>query len=344
MLNKIFLFFVFFNSTFALSSVFDGKFTNGYHVSYLNDSFAGYRNPQWMRNLPDQTQLSEISIPGTHNSLSRFGGDIPKTQSLNTQEQLLMGIRYFDVRFDYYNGELHAYHDIFPQHITFDSFLNEVDRFLTMHPSEIILIRMISENNKQTAAFNNRLNEIITKYINTYYEPILSNFTVGEARGKYVMVPVFHAENSPHFEKGNHSIQDKHRFNTNWDLYPKWDYIKAQFERIQHSNKISLNYLSGSGGSFPYFVASGQSSHGTHHPLLWTGIVSNNRYYLPDFPRRSCVFSLCSVYFLGTNQLTTNWINAENSKGRTFKLGIVLSDLPGGSLVDLIIKNNERLL
>ena len=132
--------------------------------------------------------------------------------------------------------------------------------------------------------------------------------------------------------------QDAYNLGTNWDLYSKWEKVKAHFESLEyHAYDISVNYLSGSGGVFPYFVASGKASPQTHAPQLWTGISAVNAWQFPDFPRVSCLGALCSINYAGTNQLTNSWIR----QGRFEKLGIVVADFPGGALVDAIIQHNR---
>lgn len=43
-------------------------------------------------------------------------------------------------------------------------------------------------------------------------------------------------------------------------------------------------------------------------PLLWTGNYDCNSGSYPDFPRLECFLGACSIYFLGTNQLTAQWL------------------------------------
>lgn len=73
----------------------------------------------------------------------------------------------------------------------------------------------------------------------------------------------------------NFEIQDEYHLSTNWDLYDKWTKVKDHLTNANNSDpsnrKTFINFLSGSGGSFPYFVASGQSSPGTNAPRLLTG-------------------------------------------------------------------------
>src|SRR5438874_2499396 len=65
---------------------------------YSHDSSIGYNNSDWMGALPDQLRLSELSIPGTHDSMSFHGGDAVQTQSMPLSTQLESGIRVLDIR------------------------------------------------------------------------------------------------------------------------------------------------------------------------------------------------------------------------------------------------------
>lgn len=335
------LLFFFINSAFG--NVLEGEMEPGYDVSYLHDSHAGYTNARWMKHIPNQTSISELSIPGTHNSLSLYGGNIPQTQTLSISSQLEMGIRFLDVRFKYSNGLLRAYHGPILQHQTFDELLSTVSVFLSDNNTEVILIRMQNEAGAENhqVAFEERFRTVLEQYIHNNYIPQSNNFKIGDARGKFVFIRDFNVTSRIGIERGSLFIQDSFRLSDNWALYSKWEKVLNHFNQLQHNASISLNYLSGSVGSFPYFVVSGKSSYGTHAPLLLTGVVTTNRNKWPDFPRTACLGTLCSIQFLGTNPLTSNWISRQ-AEGT--KLGIVVTDFPGGLLVNNIIQNNKHFL
>lgn len=105
-----------------------------------------------------------------------------------------------------------------------------------------------------------------------------------------------------------------------------------------NSNNVYLNYLSASTGSFPYFVASGHSSPGTSAPRLSTGlttlVASDDKY--PDFPRTTCLGSLCTISFEGTNELTVNYLE----QGNITYAGMVVADFPGPDLIKSVIALN----
>ncbi|MGL5291496.1 MAG: phosphatidylinositol-specific phospholipase C domain-containing protein [Vibrionaceae bacterium] len=329
-------------SVHASHSALKGEFESGYEHPYLHSSKAGYSNPDWMAAIEDSKQLNEISLPGTHNSLSRHGGDVPQTQSLDIKAQLEMGIRYFDARFKYRSGDLYAYHGVISQFTTFDEFLNDVSSFLDAYPSETVLIRMQNEGGAEEHEdeFFARFKEVLASYRHNNAIPYSNNPTLGDVRGKFVFIRDFNAF-GPRIgiERGSLNIQDDYHLTTNWELYTKWGKIKDHF--MNHANdaySISVNYLSGSVGSFPYFVASGKSSSETDAPQLWTGVSTVDEGKYKDFPRRDCVGSLCSIYFAGTNQLAEQWILQDRFP---LPLGIVAMDFPGATLVDAIIQSND---
>ena len=56
-------------------------------------------NNIWCQKLDDSLLISEISIPGTHDSCATYGSyNCLKTQSWDLNTQLYAGIRYFDIR------------------------------------------------------------------------------------------------------------------------------------------------------------------------------------------------------------------------------------------------------
>ena len=67
-----------------------------------------------MKNLDDNAYVSSISIPGTHNSLSTFGGPLfitaAQCQNWSIEGQLRAGIRAFDIRGRKTSKGLKAYH------------------------------------------------------------------------------------------------------------------------------------------------------------------------------------------------------------------------------------------
>jgi hypothetical protein len=69
------------------------------------------KDTKWIENLPDNIQINQINIPGTHDSgtyaigdtgfnLLPIRDDYGRTQEANIYDQLMNGVRYFDIRLE----------------------------------------------------------------------------------------------------------------------------------------------------------------------------------------------------------------------------------------------------
>ena len=334
-------------------------------AAYSHDAVTGSFNPQWMTTLPDTLKLSQLSLPGTHDSMARFGGDIAQTQSMDLAQQLYSGIRALDIRCWHVNNSFTIAHGIIPQNATFSDVLDIAQQFLAQNPGETVVMRVKEENTgkNNTRTFDETFNAYVSKYPGLFWTPNgVTNPSLGEMRGKVVMLQNFTGTLKGISYSGisaQGTIQDNYTLKTNWDLYGKWEQVKSQVMAASSgdNSKIYINYLSASTGSFPYFVASGHSSPGTYDPLLLTGLTTlTNPNTYPDFPRVSCLGSLCSIAFLGTNQLSSKFIAdlktnyaALNKMYQTMgisirltkRVGIIYSDFPGRSLINNVIAMNR---
>ncbi|KAJ6534321.1 PLC-like phosphodiesterase [Mycena capillaripes] len=109
-------------------------------------------NPDWMLKVPDGTSLASISIPGTHESMALFGGDLTQCQenfgaSADTlSAQLNAGIRMFDIRLRIETGNTFVvHHGLVYQNANFDDVLNKIDAFLSAHSAEAVVMRVKQE-------------------------------------------------------------------------------------------------------------------------------------------------------------------------------------------------------
>ena len=72
------------------------------------------RTEKWMKNIPDETPLSMISIPGTHDSAARFTtAPTPRIfccQDMSVKNQLLSGARFLDIRLILSHNKFKAVH------------------------------------------------------------------------------------------------------------------------------------------------------------------------------------------------------------------------------------------
>jgi 1-phosphatidylinositol phosphodiesterase len=61
----------------------------------------------WMRDIPDDTPVTTLTVPGTHDSCSTDGPfGFAKTQNLDLTDQLNAGIRFLEIRLAHYQDNL----------------------------------------------------------------------------------------------------------------------------------------------------------------------------------------------------------------------------------------------
>jgi len=123
-------------------------------AAYSHDANATTTYKDWMGALPDGLYLSQMSIPGTHDTgtFLGIGGDIAQAQSMNIQQQLDAGIRMFDIRLGNSNicqldsSGLWIFHGTVCQGTRFETVLGAVTSFLTAHPKEAVLMSIRNED------------------------------------------------------------------------------------------------------------------------------------------------------------------------------------------------------
>lgn len=325
-----------------------------YHRAYFhseNDGFVRY--PNWMEYISDDWMLSELALPGTHDS-STFTSSNPSVgvQAINFYQQLIYGIRVFDIRFRHTSNGFALHHWKYFLNVMFGDFLNNVTTFLQQYPSETVLFRLKEERPEDNNNSRSKL-ETLKFYLRDHKDHYLHtgrDIKLGVARGKFIILVNDGAFKGYGLDYPSFEIQDNYKLNTNWDLHWKWNQVRDHLLKSCYGDKTKfyVNYLSGSKGSFPYFVASGHILPGTNADRLWTGLValkSDTKMY-PDFPRLNCFLGICSIYFEGTNILTNYFlflINQFREFGRSEPqrtVGIIMADFPGTSLIYEIIMNN----
>tara|TARA_R110002124_G_scaffold93270_1_gene236848 strand:+ start:236 stop:1300 length:1065 start_codon:yes stop_codon:yes gene_type:complete len=318
---------------------------------YSHDGYVKTSNPNWLSKLPDDTKLSHLSIPGTHDSMSFYGGDAVQTQSMSLENQLKSGIRAFDIRCRLINGSLAIHHGAIFQKTYFNDVLNTMVGFLKGkgQENETIYMRVKKEYTDSPKNPKTSFQETFEKYWNASSckdyvwrqrgGSFSQNPSLKETRGKIVLLQDFEStiEYGISYKK-SFNIQDVYKLKSNWSLYDKWLEVKNHLheaDRVGSMETSYINYLSSSTGSFPYFVASGQSSPKTGAPLLSTGLITAEHVHkYQDFPKVDCLGSLCTIAFEGTNNLTSCRLGGS---GYANRIGILMIDFPGPELISGII-------
>ncbi len=104
----------------------------------------------WMKFLADDIKISEINLPGTHNSCAKKVqfSYLSKCHDLTIYEQLDMGVRFLDIRVEKTDDKLKTVHSIADCYTThgkkekllLDYVLDDCKKFLAENPSETLIL------------------------------------------------------------------------------------------------------------------------------------------------------------------------------------------------------------
>ncbi|WP_257264619.1 phosphatidylinositol-specific phospholipase C domain-containing protein [Endozoicomonas sp. ONNA2] len=306
-------------------------------MKYYHGSAAVANNSGWMAAVDGSKLLSQLSVVGTHNSMSLYGGDIVQTQSMSLINQLNSGVRALDIRVKYDDGNMAIYHGIFFQYAYLgNDVFSVVSDFLLQNPTETIIMHIQQEENDSPVGlkFGRQIDVLASQHNlpvwNGHRNPRLEN-----VRGKLIVTyrnfsPVnIKAFPLSYFRNSEQGWVMSH----NWELHDKWQVIKGFFKTADNdrSDTKYRHSLAFSKGVFPYFAASGHVSYGTGASRLATGYTTpgwSGTY--PDFPRVSCFIGICTIAFEGLNTLAADYIGGGNIK----RLGVLWADFPGKRLIN----------
>lgn len=181
----------------------------------LMNAFVSYAkgNADWMSKLNNNTPVCRVSIPGTHDTMTGHGFLNPEcteeytTQTATLEEQMRLGIRYFDMRLAFNTDAkgdtiLQTCHRTALIPVTAMEMLKMVTDYLKKHPKEFFIIKIQrddapldkTEMQKQQSA--DRWNRLVQKMIQdtksiggeNIFADFKPNMTVGEMRGKILLL------------------------------------------------------------------------------------------------------------------------------------------------------------
>ena len=153
----------------------------------------------WMSHVGNATLLRELTIPGTHDSSAFDTGFIGESnhiraQVLNIEQQLHMGIRYFDMRIKQANANTFSlHHGMFYLGFEFERVLEDCVRFLAKFPTETVLLKIkVEQGSKKSVSRTLERAYVGDQRFNAYFWTYTSDSpTLGEVRGKIVIVQNF---------------------------------------------------------------------------------------------------------------------------------------------------------
>lgn len=210
----------------------------------------------WMGSINGSYLLSEISIPGTHDSgalYEPFPGTA-KCQDLTIGEQLDIGVRFLDIRCRHYQDAFLIHHGVIYQNLSFDEVLEDTIDFLKSNPTECIIMCIKEEFDAydNTRSFEETFNSYVMKNPDMWYFTT-SVPTLNEARGKIVLMRRFpgsrgiSATNWPDnttFTNSFLRVQDYYNISSN---NTKWNMVTALLNEAYSGPQgtLYLNFTSG---------------------------------------------------------------------------------------------------
>ncbi len=153
----------------------------------------------WMTRLDNDRYISDVILPGTHDSAS-YHASLPffsRCQDFDITEQLEKGFRYLDIRLDADSGEMKLVHGFvscrkglmpWSGSLMLDDVLEQCYAFLKKYPTEFIVFAVKHDHGEETVGgFQSLMKAYIDK--NPEYWLLTDNIpTVGQARGKLVLM------------------------------------------------------------------------------------------------------------------------------------------------------------
>jgi 1-phosphatidylinositol phosphodiesterase len=153
---------------------------------------------RWMARLPDTSLLSQLTLPGTHESCT--AGLVPQAsaQDWSLLNQLNHGVRYVDIRCRHIQDTFAIHHDFVFTGLFFGEGVRDVCvNFLIANPTECIVMQIKHEysDDNNTKTFQQVLDGYLQGFESFFY---LDNHipALGQVRGKIVVVRRFNTDSN----------------------------------------------------------------------------------------------------------------------------------------------------
>lgn len=115
-------------------------------LQFYSHKASTLSNPSWMSQLDNGIPLRQVSIIGSHSSMSQgTWGDAFQTQSNSLTNQMVMGMRALDIRCRHYQDKLQVYVRIISLNTDLGGVLSTVRSFLQVQNMEVILMHIVEE-------------------------------------------------------------------------------------------------------------------------------------------------------------------------------------------------------
>lgn len=291
---------------------------------------------KWMKKLSDLLPVSEINIPGTHDSCTaavQFSV-LSKCQNMTVTEQLNSGIRFLDIRVEQDGEKLKLVHDIADckspvnrrEKLYLEAVISDCKSFLSENPSETILISYKRDDGaNQEDTFDVFYENYLEKDSVWYKEnriPLLN-----EVRGKIVLL------NRDNIDKSNGKYTD---FNTGINL-STWVYQKDDISKIYESAELLSR-----GGAITGKAFTVQDLYGLTPQKKWTLAIEPFIKNPPEADGILISFFSCSSLLYNPKR-SAEYINKKLNRitiEKQKKYGWIIMDYPTEKFIKEIINSN----
>lgn len=246
------------------------------NLLHKTNTIMGDFSKNWMSYLDDTKKLTELTIPGTHDTCTYRVSGLYQCQTMNLETQFKNGVRFWDIRLKVKDGKIYAYHGTKYLDITFDNILTTSAILLRQFPSECIIMSISHEENQDNEELYQKLWPIIKDLNYWYTEDRVPK--IAEVRGKIVLIRRFIAPDDLDFPVGinaygewpknstkrwenssnvKFTVQDEYKGYLSINKEKKFNnYVKPVLNEAKNNNdSLFINFTSGTvdGGGSVFF-------------------------------------------------------------------------------------------
>lgn len=236
------------------------------------ENVGGFDKKSWMSQIDGSKYVSEISIPGSHDSCALYEPleSISRCQTYTVKDQLEMGVRFLDIRVFMLLGKDQISHGVILQGQRFRDIVKTCIDFLEENPGETILFSVKEEQvvlSDQNVA--DLISEIIAEDESKWFTENRIP-TLDEVRGKIVLINRYSSrqykgimatafdgwKNNTSFDIAHWyytiHVQDHYEMKTEQDIETKWQEATKLFDMCREEDdwqsNLYINFLSGNIG------------------------------------------------------------------------------------------------
>lgn len=213
----------------------------------------------WLAGIDGSTRLSQISIPGTHNSgaTQESWPGTAKCQNLTIADQLNLGVRLLDIRCRHIDDAFAIHHGPVFQGLSFRDVLDQVTGFLNANPRECVLMSVKEEftDSGNTRSFEATFDSYVAARPASWW--LGSGVpTLDSVRGKIVLLRRFaatatqgidatHWPDNTRFDANHLSVQDDYQVS---DAANKWRQVSAALDAAHADTRGDVLHLTFTSG------------------------------------------------------------------------------------------------